>query len=127
MPRGLCLVTAVICLLLAPLAWGQRASSWRTFRASDGLRETRTIGITMNPKGIVLANHSPDVESFSRLDGDKTETFPYPGGHGKVYESRTAQLWTSSRAGLMVYRDKEWISFPISPIQEAFGRSSADQ
>jgi len=114
------ILTLSVCLGLLPAALAQRASSWRFFRASDGLRETKTVSVTVSPKGSIIATHNLDVDSYSHLDGYRIETGPTPGGQGKIYESRTGQLWSSSPSGLMVFREKAWLSFAIAPIKEAW-------
>ncbi len=103
-------------LTLAPMAFAQRYSEWRTYRAGDGMPESACVSVTAGTSGKVLARHI-NSDSISELDGYSINSFASPEvGRSRVYESSGGQLWTVTAGGLAEYSDNAWRSHPLSQI-----------
>jgi signal transduction histidine kinase/ligand-binding sensor domain-containing protein len=114
--------------VLAQSAWGQPASPWRAFKAADGLPEAACYAVTVSERGTVLLRHlvAPVV---TRLDGYGVATFPAPPTRtGRVYETRSGQLWAPATNGLFEFTPDGWILHPVPEIaaeSAAWGTSLA--
>ncbi len=114
-----CVFLAVF-LLLSPMAWGQRYSDWRVYRASDGMAESACVSVTVSLNEKVLAKHL-DVGSISELNGYTITPFVSPEiGRNRVYGSPGGQLWTVTAEGLEEYRNGTWRLHPMPEIANPF-------
>src|SRR5579871_686832 len=101
---------------VTPWATAQRASAWRTFRASDGLADSVVLSVNAGPRGKIWLKH-PGGESVSWLDGYGAGTLPSPGpGNYRIYESPGGQIWSLTGDGLQLFKDDHWVSFPLGSV-----------
>jgi signal transduction histidine kinase/ligand-binding sensor domain-containing protein len=111
---------AAVFLALAEPGWGQKASNWRVYKASDGLPESAVSSITIGPHGRAWVKHL-NSDSMSWLDGYQVKTIPSPGeDRNRVYESPGGQLWTVYSEGLEEYQAAGWIRHPVEEIRAGF-------
>jgi signal transduction histidine kinase/ligand-binding sensor domain-containing protein len=102
------------------MAWGQRYSDWRIFRAADGMPESACVSVTVGVNEKVLVKHI-DVDSISELDGYSVTSFASPAvGRNRVYESSGGQLWTVAPEGLEEFQDGAWRLHPVPEIASQF-------
>lgn len=109
------------CLLLAGIlaSRAQTINNWRAYRSSDGLRDSSVSFVNIGPNGDVLVCHR-EVDAFSVLDGYMVRSIDAEGGgHSRLYQSRTGQLWSLYEDGLQVFQNQEeqWRKFPIDEIR----------
>ncbi len=115
MTRKGCFFLAVF-LALAPMAFAQRYSDWRIYRASDGLAESACVSVAVGVNEKILTKHI-NADSISELTGYSVSIFPSPEvGRNRVFESSGGQLWTVTSQGLAEFRDGTWRSHPIAEI-----------
>ena len=118
--KGRFFLVATALITLAPMAWAQRYSDWRSYRAADGLPESPCVSVTVGSNQKVLAKHI-NVDFISELNGYSITSFDSPEvGRSRVYESSGGQLWTVSTEGLEELRDGEWQLHPIPEIAAQF-------
>ncbi|MBI4658700.1 MAG: hypothetical protein HY735_07595 [Verrucomicrobia bacterium] len=122
--RGLTLwklrLTAIVlsCLAHAVATQAEKPLNWRIFRASDGLKDSLVVGVTVSPRGNIWVKHG-ESDEISVLDGYTVRTMPSPGRDNfRVYESRTFQLWSLYTNGLVAYDGKLWVPHPIAKVRE---------
>ncbi|HXS67441.1 MAG TPA: two-component regulator propeller domain-containing protein, partial [Candidatus Polarisedimenticolia bacterium] len=114
-----CVFLAVFSLL-TPLAWGQRYSDWRIYRASDGMAESPCVSVTVSANEKVLTKHI-NTNSISELDGYTITSFPSPEiGRNRVYGSPGGQLWTAVPEGLEEFRNGTWRLHPLHDFDNSF-------
>src|SRR4051812_44467462 len=78
----------------------ERSAHWRTFPAG----ELPIVSVTLSPRGRVIAAQG-DAGAVTILDGYAIRTNPLPPNVShpvRVYESRSGQLWTTHRDGLLL-------------------------
>src|SRR6476660_5278645 len=110
------LLAAAFCSF-ALTAQGQKNSSWRIYKAADGLYETTTTAVTVGPKNRIWVKHG-ESGAISWLDGYTVTNFAAPdGGAFRVYENRTGQLWTLYADGVREFKDNQWITHPIPEVR----------
>ena len=70
-------ITWCLLLMLAfpAMLRAQKATPWRVYRASDGLRESLATSITVSPRGKVWVTHG-EVDEISCLDGYRVSRLP---------------------------------------------------
>jgi signal transduction histidine kinase len=106
-------VFGLVVLLLVPDAWAQRSTHVRVFRASG----TYPANLTVSASGSVLSR-SADSPNILILDGyTRREVAPLVETPFRVYQSRSAQLWSVTRDGLQLYHQNEWTLHPITQIR----------
>ncbi|MEW6159453.1 MAG: ATP-binding protein [Verrucomicrobiota bacterium] len=87
------------------------------FRASDGLKESFTTAVSFSPRGKVWLKHG-EADAITYFNGYSIGTFPTSGRDNfRIYESRTAQLWSLYSEGLVVSEGRQWIQHPIAEIR----------
>lgn len=120
----------ILLLLVRPAAAAEKVSNWQVYKASDGLRESYSLNVTVSPRGNVWVAHR-EGDAFSWFDGYRIKTIPSPGaGNTRIYESRAGQLWSVSPEGLQEFRAPNsgslplsqgaWVSHPIPQIAQEF-------
>lgn len=115
-----CLLVAAAFLVFAPMAWGQRYSDWRIFRANDGLAESACVSVTVGANEKVLVKHI-DVNSISELNGYTVATYKsLEMGRNRIYQSSGGQLWTATSEGLAEFVDGEWRIYRIPELANLF-------
>jgi hypothetical protein len=114
--KGRFFLVATAFITLAPMAWGQRYSDWRLYRAADGLAESPSVSVTVGANEKILAKHI-NVDSISELNGYSVTSFASPEvGRNRVYESSNGELWTVATEGLEEFRNGAWQLHPIPEI-----------
>jgi signal transduction histidine kinase len=99
---------ALLALLTALPAAGQRASDWRVYKMADGLPESACVSVSVTTQGKVLARHLNETWA-SELDGYSVLPVALPDGAiGRVYEGPSGQLWTVVPNGLQEFWDGHW-------------------
>ena len=121
------LVLAGLALVLAQSAGSQpRVSSWRDYRAADGLAENASVAVSVGRHGKVWVAHSR-AGLISGLDGYSVTNLAAPGAFtGKVYESPGGQLWVASSSGLEEYRNERWTEYAVPEIAAAVRKASTN-
>ncbi len=118
------LALGLLLLLPGTLAWGQSASNWRVYKASDGLPESACISVTFSAFGKVLVRHY-NLPYISELDGYTVNRIYAPeAGFGRVYGGAGGQLWTVDPKGLREFRDGAWIFHELPEIAALFAARS---
>lgn len=111
----LALLACALCFLLASEAFGQRASHIRAYRAAGGY----SAAVSVSPSGAVIAR-SGDTPQLTILDGFTRRDIPIPEeAHYRVHQSRSAQLWSVSQNGLLLYHQGQWTEHPLAEIRAA--------
>jgi len=109
MPRGILILAGAACMALAGTSWGQRPSSWRVYKAADGLPQSECVSVTVSPLGRVLAKHF-DPPSISELDGYSIKVYPLPEiSRGRAYRSPSGPIWTMMPGGLLEFKAHAWV------------------
>lgn len=98
--------------------WAQNMPSWRFWDVTDGLKESYTQAISVDPSGRVWVKHG-DVDTIGVFDGYHLSTAPSPRSGARVYGTRNGQAWAEHSLGLEQYKDGQWIVHPIKEVQEA--------
>ena len=107
---GWCLVLTVC---FCSSVWAQRSTHVRVFRPSGSY----PANITISPTGSVLSR-SGDSPELLVLDGyTRREIEMLVETSYRVYQSRSAQLWSVTKQGLQFNHGDEWTLHPISEIQ----------
>jgi len=107
-------------LAVSGLALAQSSSSWRVYRAVDGLAESACLSVTFSRPGRVLARHYY-ISSVDELDGYSVTNFPAPEtANGRFYGSPGGQVWTVVPEGLQEWRDNRWVLHPVPEIASEF-------
>ncbi len=87
---------------------GIQADTWRSYKAADGLPESYSTAISINPGERVWVRHG-DSEKLSCLDGyDIFQVKAPPGAMFRVYETKTNQLLTLFNGGIASLRRGQW-------------------
>ena len=97
--------------------WAQSPASWRFWDVNDGMKESYTRSLTVDPSGRVWAKHG-DVDALSVLDGYGLARLPVSRPAGRVYGTRSGQAWAPHPQGLEQYLDGRWIVHAIKEVQE---------
>lgn len=110
------------------LAWGflslsmlhaADSSRWTHYRMSDGLPSAGPAGVTISPRDRVWIRHL-EANTITELTGYDIASQTVPEGSAKrVYESRSAQLWTTHARGIHLWSNK-WKTYPIQAIAIAY-------
>jgi len=101
---------------MAVSGWGQSASNWRVYKASDGLAEPITSSVTISARGQIWIKY-PYAPYASWLDGFAVHDIPAPGmGNHRIYESASGQIWTIAPRGLQQFKDGVWVEYPVPEI-----------
>jgi signal transduction histidine kinase/CheY-like chemotaxis protein len=100
------------CTLMPVLACLCSAETWRHWQANDGLPESYTTAITLDPKGNVWAKHG-DVSDMSLLTGYEVQRLP---AAGRLYETRLqvapdGSAWVKIPGALARYAGGKWRTF----------------
>lgn len=107
-------------ITLAPMAWGQRYSDWRIYRAADGMAESACVSVIVGANEKVLATHI-NADSISELNGYSITSFSSPEiGRNGIYESSGGQLWTITSEGLTEFHEGAWHPHPLPQIANLF-------
>jgi len=114
MRRGVVLLTFGLCQLLR----ADLPPDWRSWQVGDGLPESYTAAISVDPAGRVLARHG-HVRWFSLLDGYRLHSLPSPGVGLKLMSGPAGSIWVLGGKGLREYRDGIWIDHPLRALREA--------
>src|SRR5207244_11839451 len=100
-----------------PGVLGDKAANLRVFRSSDGLKDSLATAISLSPRGTLWIKHG-DANEISKFDGYSVHTMPSPGKNNfRVYESRSGQLWSLYKEGIVVYEGSQWVEHPIPEIR----------
>ena len=121
------ILSAAFFLSAAITGFAQDLRNWRVFRSSDGLRESRTVGLSQGPRGRVWVLHR-DEDYFSVVDRHTIETIPAAGaGKYGVHEGPSGQLWATYRNGVQILdpNSQRWQKYPLSVISEEHTRNPA--
>ena len=98
--------------------WGQESSQWRVYRPEDGLVEKFVLSVTVSPRGQVWARHTA-LAGVSMLDGYEVRMIPGPEENRfPIWESRSGQVWSLHRAGLMEFKRTGWSVYPLEVIRD---------
>src|SRR5688500_17552340 len=100
------------CATLPVIAWMCSAETWRHWQGNDGLPESYTTAITLDPHGHVWAKHG-DVSDMSVLTGYEVHRFP---AAGKVYETKLqvaadGTAWVKIPGAIARYVNGAWQKF----------------
>lgn len=118
------IVLPALCALLgwvtgSPAA-DPRAVAWR---AADGLPQTATIGVWLDPRGNVVTTHAEHLPA-ALLDGFTVHTISNSvGAPTRVYQSASEQLWSVTRSGLLEQTGGGWTTHPIPEISAEYRAS----
>ncbi len=93
-------------------------SEWRSWQVSDGLRESYTVAISVDPAGRLLARHG-QVGVFSLLDGYRVLSLPTPGVGSRLYGTANGDIWVLGGTELRQFRHREWIRHPVEALRLA--------
>src|SRR5688500_10808628 len=104
-------------------AWGQRTTHVRIFRPSGSY----PANITISPSGSVLSK-SGDSPNLLILDGYTRRELPLlvETSH-RVYQSRSAQLWSVTKDGLQLYHADQWTLHSIPEIRNELANNPIRQ
>lgn len=118
MPTWAAYLVSLAWFIMAQGAWADpRITAWRGI---DGLPQSATLGVTLAPRGRVLATHTSALP-LARLDGfDITTLSNTVGAASRVYESRSEQLWCVTPDGLMENTGSGWNNHPVPEIAAEF-------
>ena len=87
---------------------------------SDGLPSAGPAGLTISPRDRVWIRHL-EANTITELTGYDISSQAVPDGSAKrVYESRSAQLWTVYARGIRLWSKNDWKSYPIQAINMAY-------
>lgn len=109
-------------LILLGLAWishapGQTGLRQVTWRAADGLPQSLTLSVTVNPGGTVLTTHGPALPA-AQLDGfGVTSLTNLADAQGRVHGTPAAGYWTATRGGLRRVVDDTEELHPLPEIE----------
>src|SRR6516225_4292228 len=115
-------------LAMATPVTAQEPGSWRFWTLTDGLRESYTHTLSVDPTGRVWLRHG-SVDTMSTLDGYSIMSLAEPrptefrslpltyGLEGRVYAARDGDLWTIERGILSHYEGHKWVIHP-TPAEE---------
>src|SRR5262245_21231092 len=110
----------VVSLFAVEVAFGQRSSSWRSYKLADGLPESSCISVRQAGQGKILVRHF-HLPLVSELDGYRVRVLPAAEETAsRVYASPGGQLWTAVPQGLQELRDSGWLLHPIAEIEAAY-------
>jgi len=113
-------------LILADVAYAQRASSWRVFKIADGLPDAACATVGIASPGQVFTTHL-NSNSVSLLDGYTVKTIALAEGWiGRVEQSAGGQLWTATTNGLLEFRNGEWVAHRVRAIAEELRSGTRD-
>ncbi|MGZ8919823.1 MAG: hypothetical protein ACXW3L_02445, partial [Limisphaerales bacterium] len=115
--------TLVLALFFSTSVWAQRSTHVRVFRPSGSY----PANITISPTGSVLSR-SGDSPELLILDGYTRREMPLMvDTQYRVYQSRSAQLWSVTRQGLQLNHGGEWSHHPIAEIQNELANNPIRQ
>ena len=100
------------CVVLPAIACLCSAETWRHWQANDGLPDSYTTAITLDPKGNVWAKHG-DVSAMSLLTGYEVQRLP---AAGRVYETKLqvatdGTAWVKVPGAIARYVNGAWQNF----------------
>lgn len=113
----------LVCLLLAPIAPAEGASSWRFWTKADGLMESVVFGLTADSAGHILVK-SGDVPNISILDGYQITQLPSPHTYGRFLNSPEREIWTFDTKGIEVHDAFGWHKYLDGDIATFANNSS---
>ena len=112
--RGRVLVRLCLPPWLAWLAVTAGAEQWRLFQAGDGLSESLSTTVTVNPRGFLCVKHGT-VSAISLLDGYGVQNLPAPAERiHRVYQNRAGRIWAASDDGLLSHAGSGWTRYPLT-------------
>ena len=96
----------------------QWSSSWRIYKAADGLADSSCSAVTIEPRGErVWVKHGAG-EFVSCLDGYDVSTVRAAGEpNSRVYENKQGLLWTTYPEGIERWRGGNWEKLRIPDIE----------
>ena len=124
-------MSAKRCILFI-LAFALLASSALAAERTTHVRVFRPLGsyaanATVSPSGSVLSR-STDNPNVLILDGYSRRDVAVPFENTfRVYQSRSAQLWTLTRDGLQLFHGDQWTFHPIEEIRNEFASNPLRQ
>ncbi|MBN2326134.1 MAG: PAS domain-containing protein [Candidatus Omnitrophica bacterium] len=118
LPKSRCgfLSCVFVVVLIIPNSWGVAPANWRYWNVLDGLVESHSRSISLNPDGRIWINHG-DVTKISCLDGFRIDAIVSPGPRMPVRESLFHQIWSISDEFLKIYEHDQWMDYPLEGIQ----------
>ena len=108
-------------LVLLHAAAADPDANWRTWQASDGLRESFVAAVSVDPAGRVLARHG-QVDAFTLLDGYAPRLLPSPRVGWKLYGTQQGAIWVLGPTTLMQFSEGRWVEHPIDALELASPR-----
>lgn len=99
-------------------AVAQWSSSWRVYKAADGLADSSCSAVTVGPRGErIWVKHGAN-ELLSCLDGYDIFTARAAGEpNSRVYENTMGHLWTTYPEGLARLRGGDWEKFRLPDVE----------
>jgi signal transduction histidine kinase len=94
----------------------ERTALWRVFPAG----ELPTMSVTLGPRGRIIARQG-DGAAVTILDGYSTRPVTLPEATalpGRVYESRSGQLWMTHAEGLWLFQRGQWTRYAVAEIRQ---------
>jgi len=100
----------------------QQYEKWRFWTAADGLRESYTYSLSLDPAGRVWARHGA-VHEMTVLDNFTVSRIPEPRdgeridweSNARVYTSARGSSWTAAEGALKEWKDSRWITHYRAP------------
>jgi len=100
----------------------QQPEKWRFWTTADGLRESYTYSLSLDPAGRVWARHGA-VHEMSVFDGYTVSRLPEPRegdrinweSNSRVYTSASGSSWTAAEGALKEWKDGRWITHFRAP------------
>ncbi len=113
--------SAAVVLCAFPLG-AQQSEKWRFWTAADGLQESYTYSLSVDPTGQVWARHGA-VRNMSVLDGYSVRRLPEPRdgdridweSNSRVYTSAGGSSWTAAEGELKEWKDGSWLTHFRAP------------
>jgi signal transduction histidine kinase/ligand-binding sensor domain-containing protein len=117
------LCALALALLEASVPGAERTTHVRVYRAAGSY----PANVTVSPSGSVLSR-STDSPNVLILDGYSRREVTMPSESTfRVYQSRSAQLWTLTREGLQLFHGDQWAFHPIEEIRTEFASNPLRQ
>ncbi len=128
MPHLFALALSVIFICGQPLS-GSVLSNWRFFSPKEGLAESFSCHVNVDPQGRIWASHGAVgklswLDGWPMADGKFVRTMPSPGADLDVVISKGGQIWSRHKRGLLQWRDSSWVSYDIPRFSDFPSRAS---
>lgn len=113
----------ILTLLLCGTVSAQRSTHVRVFRPSGSY----PANVSVSPIGSVLSRSGDSpalliLDGYARREVPMLVETPY-----RVYQSRSAQLWSVTKEGLQLHHGDEWSLHPIAEIQNELANNPVRQ